>query len=106
MENYLTAIQILKTWNDQNLEKFKQYCITNTFKDSKNGSAFIRLETEKYLIEVIAWNHAYCLDIQIIDIVTDEVSFPTVGSCDKIEKFKNHLKSFIEWFNLKHEKKT
>jgi hypothetical protein len=42
----------------------------------------VRLESERYLAEICSWDHASCLDIQIIELGTKESIFPHVGECE------------------------
>lgn len=94
----LYAVETLKAWYQDQLRVFQEYCISYEFNNSGHGSASVELETNKYLIEVSAWNQASCLDIQIIDIESEECKFPTVGDCKTKIIFKKHLESFVEWF--------
>ncbi|MEE9343727.1 MAG: hypothetical protein V3V12_08860 [Gammaproteobacteria bacterium] len=100
------AVKTLEAWYQAQLGEFKEQCVSNKFKDSGHGSASVQLETSKYIIDVSAWNHASCLDIQILEIESEESTFPTVGDCETKIIFEKHLESFMRWFNNESNEKA
>jgi|GEM_PF-3011694 len=99
------AVDTLKTWYQTNQEQFEKQCISNEFKDSGHSSAAVLLETNNHLIDISAWNHASCLDIQILEIESEESRFLTIGDCETKLIFVKHLESFITWLNNETNKK-
>jgi hypothetical protein len=99
-ENY--AVDTLRDWLNQNRSAFENYKTTFEFKDSGHGSANVQLDTGAYLVDVSAWNHASCLDIQILDIKTEESIFPHVGDCASKSEFERHLAELIVWYKSNH----
>ena len=93
------AVLTLYEWFKDNKAEFIARNAELEFKDSGHGSAYVRLETKAYLAELSAWDHASCLDIQIIDIKLEENSYPHTGECESKRIFENHLKEFIKWFH-------
>ncbi len=92
------AVHVLYEWFKDKKEEFVARSTELEFKDSGHGSAYVRLETKAYLAEVTAWDHASCLDIQIIDLKKDESTFPHTGECESKKIFVSHLKGFDKWF--------
>jgi len=100
------AIETLRNWHRTNEALFQKHCVSQVFNDTGHGSAAVRLETENYLVELTAWNHASCLDIQILEMASEKSTFPTVGDCESKAVFENHLLSFMEWFNSEMSSKA
>lgn len=98
------AVPFLKSWFHKHKDLFKNHDVVSEFKDSGHGSAYVRLEMDRYLAELCTWDHASCLDIQIIDLGSEESVFPHVGECETKFEFENQLSKFIEWF--KHEQQV
>jgi len=97
------AVTELYDWFKINKKLFMSYDAEIEFRDSGHGSAYVRLETQKYMYEVIVWDHASCLNSQILEIKSEQSTFLHEGSCESIKSFKEYLKEFINYFN-KNEK--
>ncbi|MFV1985345.1 MAG: hypothetical protein ACC657_17490, partial [Thiohalomonadales bacterium] len=101
--NNLYAVTKLYDWFEVNKKLFISNGAELEFKDSGQGSAYVRLETQEYMYEVIVWDHASCLNSQILEVKSEQSTFLHEGSCDSIESFKEYLNDFISYFN-KNEK--
>ena len=88
----MSSTTTLHSWFNKNKEYLASNCNELEFKDSGRGSACINLETKKYIISICAWDHAYCLDIEVLDLKTEQSNFLHVGSCASILEFKEYLK--------------
>jgi hypothetical protein len=97
------AIVTLDAWFHNYREHFQRCGASINFKSPGRGSASIQIETSKYLIDISAWNHASCLDIQILEIKTKNSTFPTTGECKTRSTFEKHLEYFLAWFNNEHK---
>jgi hypothetical protein len=97
------AVSFLKSWFEKNDDFFKNNDAASEFKDSGHGSANVRLETARHLIEVSAWDHASCLDIQILEVKSEESTFPHMRECETKSVFECHLQDFIQWFKDEYE---
>lgn len=97
----LNPVEILYSWFQENNELFVASCTKLEFKDTGRGSGRVLLESEFYIMDLCAWNHAICLDIQILEVESEESSFPHTGDCETIIEFKNHLNEFLVWFKSK-----
>lgn len=93
----MNPVAVLYGWFNENKEYLLSSCSELEFKDSGRGSACVNLETEAHIVSVCAWDHARCLDIQIMEVKSEEVSFLHMGDCASIEEFKGHLKYFSNW---------
>jgi hypothetical protein len=89
----------LYVWFKENQESFASRCGEIEFKDFGRGSASVILVSEKYIASVSAWNRALCLDIEVLEVETEDCKFPHVGDCKSMEEFRFHLNEFLTWFN-------
>ena len=92
------AVAALRVWFEANRDRFAQSGASSEYKDSGYRSASVRLETKTHLIEACAWDHASCLDTQILSLETGESLFPHVGHCDSKSEFESHLQYLIDWY--------
>jgi len=93
-------ITILYNWFSENSSSIWKHCTELEFRDSGKGSASIDFSTEHYLFEICVWNHNCSLDIGVINSITEESEYPTVGSnkstkdlVEKIQCFYNYLET-------------
>jgi hypothetical protein len=56
------------------------------------GAAF---ESSSHFIEILAWDWADCLDIQILEVSTGEAVFIECGNCDGLEGVIARLDRFL-----------
>jgi hypothetical protein len=100
------AVSSLKYWFHENHDIFTIYSATSEFKDSGHGSACVVLETERYLIDICAWDHASCLDIQILEIDSEESTFQHIGDCETRQVFHECLQKFMGWLKNEFQSNT
>ena len=55
------------------------------------------LETPKLLVDVTAWDHAYCLDILILEKASGNTVFSEAGSCETTSGLEVRLRSLASW---------
>lgn len=94
----MSPVALLYDWFNENKDYFLSSCSELEFKDSGRGSACVNLGTETHIVSVCAWDHACCLDIQVMEVKSEETSFPHMGDCASIEEFNRLLKDFGAWF--------
>lgn len=94
----MNSVAVLYSWFQKNKDLFVAGGAELEFRDSGHGSAYVRLETASHLAELCAWDHEKCLDIQVIDIQSEESKFPHSGSCDSMQEFEEHLGQFLTWY--------
>jgi len=90
----MNPVTALYGWFNDNNAYFLSSFSELEFKDSGRGSACVNLESETHIVSVCAWNHACCLDIQVMEVKSEEASYPHMGDCASIEEFKSHLEDF------------
>lgn len=91
------AVALLKAWFQVHHGFFENNNIKSELKDTGHGSAFVRLESPQYMAEVCVWDHASCMDVQILDISTEKSTFPHVGECTTRLDFESELSKFLDW---------
>ncbi len=100
----LTPIACLHNWFKKNQELFSAKCILVNFKNTGHGSAYIDLDTEFYISRITAWDHAICLNIEIIEIETEQSLHQAEGACDTIYEFQDKLGAYLSWLEKQKEK--
>ena len=55
------------------------------------------LESPEFLVDVTAWEHAYCLDILILEKASGNTVFSEAGSCETTNGLQARLLSFAAW---------
>jgi hypothetical protein len=58
-------------------------------------------ETPQYLIDICAWDHACCLDIEALNIATEKTEFCVTGPCESGAALNQRLENFLQWMELK-----
>lgn len=96
MTNY--AVELLTTWYEKHKDTFEALGAKTTFRDSKQGSAWIKIDTSSHLIDIRAWDHASCLDIEICEMLSEKFECPVMGGCESSAVFERHLEIFLAWF--------
>lgn len=95
--NDVYAVAYLKTWFQEHQGLFSNRRMNPEFKDSGHGSAYVRLDSTRYMAEICVWDHASCLDVQILEKSTEESTFPHVGECKTKVDFEYELSKFLDW---------
>jgi len=57
-------------------------------------------ETVQHLLQVCAWDHAYCLDILALNKATGADAYIVAGECDGISGLTERLDGFLQWLNV------
>ena len=91
------AVSVLQGWFNANQEYFTETKMVSEFKDSGQNSACINLESDSHIMQLCAWDHASCLDIQILEIASEKSTFPHTGDCKNKIEFESELNDFLEW---------
>ena len=93
------AVSILYKWFKENAESFKNKNAEMEFRDSGQGSAYVRVDTVDYMSELIVWDKNFHLDEEIIDRDTDESMQLKLHKYETQAEFEQHLADFIKWFD-------
>ena len=94
----MSPVEELYHWFKKHQDLFSSNCSEIEFKDLGRGSANVFLDAGDFMISVSVWNNAICLDIEVLDVETDDCKFPHVGDCESFEEFRRHLGKFLTWF--------
>jgi hypothetical protein len=54
--------------------------------------------TTRYLIDITVWDHAFCLDILVLNATTGEQLYSVGGSCENADGVLARLREFETWF--------
>ena len=54
-------------------------------------------ETSEYLVDIAVWDHAFCLDILVLEQSSKDLVFSEAGSCEDIVGLSTRLSSFSSW---------
>ena len=92
------AVKTLYKWFQENAEMFRKKKAQIEFRDAGDGRAYVRVDTAAYMSELLVKDKDSHIDIENIDMDTDESSFPHIGSCETKADFENQLENFINWF--------
>jgi hypothetical protein len=88
------AVIAIEAWYNDHKENFQKYCTSVNLKNSGRGSAEIQLETSKYVISISVWNHASTIEIQKIEVKTENTALPTLEACITRGVFEKDLNLF------------
>jgi len=67
------------------------------------GSAAVSLDSNKIASGICAWDQRDTLEIQLIDLDTNESSLVFDGPCPSKEFFLEELTNYENWLKKKHE---
>jgi hypothetical protein len=63
-------------------------------------------ETEKYLIQLCAWDHACCLDIQVLNKATNKDEYSVAGDSNGVAGLLERLETFLHWINVNEQNRS
>jgi hypothetical protein len=70
-------------------------------KSEEHGRTFsAEFETPTYLLQFLAWDHAYCLDLLALNKGTGRDDYIVAGECDGVADFSARLEAFLQWINV------
>ena len=95
----MTARDHVETWLFENQDHLglSQVKLDRAEVPAKKLSAWF--ETPKYLIDITVWDHAYCLDILVLEQTTDNLVFSKAGPCDDLAGLSKRLSAFSTWLS-------
>lgn len=97
-----TAVPILYDWFKNNVGRFKSKKAQIEFRDSGAGSAYVRVDTQTHMTEIIVWDEIFRLNSEIINLDTDETTFPHTGDCESQADFEQQLEDYLTWLDESH----
>ena len=60
-------------------------------------------ETSRYVIDIAAWEQAYCLGILVLDKCTDSMIYALGGACESDDEVYARLDAFARWLSAHQE---
>lgn len=54
-------------------------------------------ETPEYLVDIAVWDHAFCLDVLVMNQSSNTLVFSETGSCENATGLLDRLRSFSAW---------
>jgi hypothetical protein len=95
-----TAIETCRGWFDSHAGELQTRGIELECQGEGNGKAVFWLYGPKYLVDVAVWNHAFCLDVLVMDSSTNEMVFSEAGECATSRGVYERLERFWAWYEL------
>ncbi len=89
-----SAVAVLQGWFSDHEGTFQSGGAVARFNVSRQGSGAVDIETRTHLYQIIAWDNAWCLDVQVIELASEKSSFPIVGPNTPTE-FVENLEKFL-----------
>jgi hypothetical protein len=93
-----TAIETCKGWFDSRAGQLQTHCIELECQGEENGKAVFWLYAPKHLVDVTVWDHAFCLDVLVMDSNTNEMVFSEAGECATSRGVCERLERFWTWY--------
>jgi len=97
------AVVTHKEWYLINKSLFESLGAATKYTDTGRGSATLEIDTDKHIMQVTAWNHASCLNIEILDIKSEVSNYITEGACEDKAIFDQHLQNYLAWFSDEYD---
>ena len=66
-----------------------------TWSPAGGSARFVDIDSSQHMIRVTAWDQAYCLDAEILDVGTEKFEFLCAGACDTEEAFRETLRRVL-----------
>ena len=96
-ENEYPAVSRLKEWLQESEALLARKSFHVEFKDTGQGSACVDIDTDKYITRLTAWDHMACLNIEILEIESENGKYLAEGSNDTMEEFNTRLGLYTKW---------
>jgi hypothetical protein len=93
-----TAIETCAEWINSHADALKARGVKIEPQGITNGKATFWLYGPRHLIDISVWDHAFCLDVLVMDSNTNEMVFSEAGACDTADGVRGRLKRFWSWY--------
>ena len=98
-EDQTKATDFVAAWLTANRGELGGTDHTSKWSEEYSRSFCAEFETPKYLIQLCAWDHACCLDIQALNKATGSDDYIVAGDCDGVTGLSARLNTFLQWLN-------
>ncbi len=98
-----SARKWFRDWLAERSDELEINGTVGEIKESEFGSSSVRIETNKYIIDITVWDHNSALEIGALNIDSKEDTFLHTDACTSKKYFLNELTKFEDWYREKHE---
>ena len=98
-EEQTTAADFIAEWIAAHRDELGGRNHTSQWREEFSRAFYAEFETPRYLIQLCAWDHACCLDIQALNKATGSYDHLVAGDCDDIAGLRQRLDGFLLWLN-------
>ncbi len=92
------AVNELYSWFRENQDYFIDHNIEITYSDKGRDSASVGVNGSEYLIDIVAWDNASCLDIAVMVVSSGETKYLHTGSCISKREFIKNINASLDWY--------
>ena len=92
-----SARNFVSAWLADNHEQLGLRQLKLEFAESPAPTLSAWYEIHEYLVDVAVWEHAFCLDILVLDKSSNALVFSEAGSCEHAAGLLARLSSFSDW---------
>jgi len=95
----LSARTYVSVWLAENQERLG--LVRRKFESTESPAKVLSawFETPRYLVDITVWDHAYCLDILVLEQATGSSVFSEGGSCESTSGLSVRLCSLATWLS-------
>ncbi len=92
------AVNELYSWFRKNQDYFIGQDVEITYTDKGRNSASVAVNGPEYLVDIVSWDNASCLDIAVMVVSSEETKYLHSGSCADKEEFIGNLNESLTWY--------
>jgi len=93
----MNAISTVDSWLATHANAIAERGVEVHQESRTESLAGIWLYCSKHLVDISVWNHAYCLDILVLDADDGTQVFSRAGSCQTAEGVTQRLEELWSW---------
>ena len=96
-----TARSFVSAWLKENSEELRLRQLKFEFAESPAKTLSAWYEANGFLVDIAVWDHAFCLDILVMEQPSNELVFSEAGSCENAAGLLARLNSFANWLGAR-----
>ena len=96
------AIAAFEQWFELRRHVFERFDLRERLADSKFRCSNVQIDTPTHIASLCVWDINNALEIQIIDLATEEVSIEDGPNTDQ-DELLTRLNRFLVWFKQNHD---
>ena len=90
-------VSYLVSWYESNLNLFDEYCVKHCIDKTKEGIAFVDLDTSKNISRICVWDQSNSLEIQVLNLERNESEYPVTEDGCSLEQLATELDRHLQW---------